>query len=82
MPQATNTVLLTRTWQQVSTGTQTLTITVEDGIAILSDSTTQPAADASGHVVDIESQAWVVTPPSILWMRSAGPSASAIVSGG
>lgn len=82
MPQTTVAQVLTRTWTQLSTGAETYTLTVEDGTVILADSTAAPAANASGHVVNIGDLAWVVTPPSILWARAAGPSASIILSGG
>lgn len=82
MPQTTVPTLLTRTWTQISTGVETFTITVEDGTAILVDSTAAPAANASGHVVNIGDLAWVATPPSVVWARAAGTSASLIVSGG
>lgn len=82
MPQTTVPTLLTRAWSQLSTGVETYTITVEDGTVILADSTVAPAANASGHVVNIGDLAWVATPPSVIWARAAGVSASVIVSGG
>lgn len=82
MPQTTVVKPLTRTWTQISTGVETLTLTAEDSTVILADSTVQPAVDATGHLVNVGDLAWVATPPSVVWARSAGPSASLIVSGG
>lgn len=81
MPQTTSNTKLTRAWTQLSSGTNTKTISVFDGDVYIADSTAQPAADFTGHLVQVGDLAWVATPPSILWARAAGNSATVVVSG-
>lgn len=82
MPQTTVNTKLTRAWTQITDGTTTKTITVFDGDASLADSTAQPTADFTGHLVQQGDLAWVATPPSVVWARAVGTSATLVVSGG
>lgn len=70
-------VKLTRSWTQVSTGSNTVSISMEEGNAMIFDSAAEPAADATGHLV---TNTAVVTPPTTAWMRSVDVDATAIVS--
>lgn len=73
----TTVVHLTRSWTQVSTGSNTASISMDEGNAMIFDSATAPAADATGHLV---TDTAVVTPPTTAWMRSVDVNATAVVS--
>lgn len=71
-------VQLSRAWTQITTGTETKTVSVADGSLVLFDSATAPATDAVGH--DIVVNMFVITPPSSIWARSAGTTTKIVVS--
>lgn len=73
----TQTVKLTRAWTQVTTGSETVAVSLASGQAMVFDSATAPAADANGHLVTD----WInITPPTVAWMRATGLDAAIIKS--
>lgn len=82
MARATSTVVLSKAWTQISTGSETYTLSVTQGAVVLCDSDTQPAANATGHLAQQYGAPWMVTPPSIVWARANGEQAIVVRSGG
>ncbi|MDR7940382.1 hypothetical protein RIU82_10570 [Enterobacter soli] len=65
----TETLIISKTWQQISDGTQTKSVQVLSGVIQMVDSDTAPSTSAAGHVIS----SWVsVTPPTKAWVRATG----------
>ncbi|MBF2748266.1 hypothetical protein ISN41_09165 [Enterobacter bugandensis] len=71
----TETLIISRTWQQISDGTQTKSVQVLSGVIQMVDSDTAPSTSAAGHVISD----WVsVTPPTKAWVRATGSQSASV----
>lgn len=64
---ATEQIILTQEWLQLTHGTETKLIQSRDGLFELSEGANQPSEHLPGHLFSIVT----VSPPSIVWVRCA-----------
>lgn len=62
---ATEQIILTQEWQQLTDGSETKLIQSRDGMFELSEGANQPSQHFSGHLFSMVT----VTPPSVVWVK-------------
>lgn len=70
---ATNTIKVGDTWVQVSTGNETLEAQALNGLVIVHDSESQPAADDRTGIIPPAGEVIGIAPPRALWFRAYDP---------